>query len=978
MKKIKRALAILLVMIVSFSVVSVGAEAVSVSTTDGNYGYMIPTNYNFTKSLSTVYLYGNYDYINFYINSKSNGRYFFFEIYSDPAYTKPVYSDYTYCDQIGTYTYTPYIKLLGTFSSGTYYCLTYSAYVDENNDYIAVSKPSLASFKLVVNRLPKYNQQVVGLRSVTNTADGPKVSWYKLNDSTVKYNIYRRQINGTQWVKVGTVNGSTYTFTDKTVKNTTGVYIYTVRGQDKNGTLTRYLYKGISVKYTQAPVITSVQVNADNIVKVKWTHPRGDKSNNTIYSVYRKENNGNWVRVFIDDLFPGEEKVFYDKTAKSGNHYQYTVRVNVWIDNYGYAFSSYNEGKSIDYIAAPKLNQPQFNDEGMTVSWNAAEGAEKYAIYRKPLEPNSTWKILGRVDGSETSYIDKTAVEDGAYRYTVRSEGATNQGSYYSNGVCYVNLTEPEVKVVNITNKYLYLKWDKVEYADRYYFMYDDGNGWCSKNGAIRDCYHNFYYSQYNCQEYKFSVMPAVGEHKGTYRTDVKSVVTFPTNNINRVVYKDYIRLSWKNIKADSYNVYRKLTGAPDSEYELLANITNTAYNDYSAEENVTYTYCVRAVYHSVEQNMNIPYATITKYSADKYIKSFKVNKIVSYDNETNKTLYDYEFEVEKTPEGKNLKTVVYALGVNGWVNVTGQYFNFDNFEFATAEPVFYAVAYDSNGRTHIDGCPGVPVEEMCEAPKIKLNVLKNTVNVSWNAVDGAVAYRVVETNNGIERVVDGSTLSIKINSSDLSDNLRLRVSAVHSNGNVTETRLNKVSYTTSIPAVLKVTSGENGNTVYLTGPMYYENSVYHIFRKAPGQKNWTRVGYYQGKPFVDTTAQAGVKYTYTVRLYDYVNKFYMSYYDTVGVQVGQIQTPRLNGATDYGNYILVSWNYQYNEECFYVYRRTANSGWVKIATVNSYEANWYLDTTAKSGETYYYTVRAYDGKVVSGYDPVGVKCTKS
>ena len=71
MKILKRTMAILLVMIISFSVVSVGAEAVGVAITSKLYGYMIPTNYNFTKALSTVYLYGNYDYINFSINLPS-------------------------------------------------------------------------------------------------------------------------------------------------------------------------------------------------------------------------------------------------------------------------------------------------------------------------------------------------------------------------------------------------------------------------------------------------------------------------------------------------------------------------------------------------------------------------------------------------------------------------------------------------------------------------------------------------------------------------------------------------------------------------------------------------------------------------------------------------------------------------------------------------------------------------------------------
>lgn len=969
MKILKRTMAILLVMIISFSVVSVGAEAVSVSTTDSDYGYMIPTNYNFTKAASTVYLYGNYDYINFYINSEYSGIYFFFEIYSDAAYTKPVYSDYTYCGNYGTFTYTPYINMLGKFSSKTYYAITYAAYIDDY-DNVTVSESSLSSFKIVVNRLPKYNQQIVGLKSATNTVNGPSISWYKLSDSTVKYNVYRRYTNGTQWKFVGSVNGSTYNFVDKSVKNTSAGYVYTVRGVDRNGNLTRFHYAGVTCYFVETPVITSVTVQADNSIQVKWNKINSSAS----YYLFKKVNDGKWVA--LGQMYGTS---FKDEGVKSGNNYKYTVRAQKSFP--GYPYSDYYAGKGVDYIEAPNLNPMEFTEDGMNVSWNSVVGAKKYAIYRKSLEANSTWKILGRVDSDTTSYIDKTAVEDGAYRYTVRSEGETNQGSYKSEGVCYVNLTEPEVKVTNVYSDCLRLQWNKAEYADYYYLMCNDGSGWKTDHGTPG--YVNFfYYSQNECKEYQFSVMPMVGKHHGTYKTDVDSVITFPSFHINSLVYNDYVRLSWKNIKADSYNVYRKLKDAPDTDYELLANITNTAYNDYSAEENVAYTYCIRAVYHSIEQNMNISYATITKYSADKYIKSFKVNQIVSYDKRTNTTSYDYEFEVEKTPEGKDLKTVVYALGVNGWVNVNNPYYDFRALEFATAEPIFYAVAYDSNGRTPIDGCSSLPLEELCEAPEIKLNVLKNNITVSWDAVDDAVEYSVEEKNSWIKKTVDGSINSINFNISDLRDeDLRFCISVKHSNGNVTKKTMNEVRYTTSIPAVVKVTSGANGNSVYLEGPMHYENSVYHIFRKAPGQKNWTKIGYYQGKPYVDSTAQAGVRYTYTVRLYDYVNKFYMSYYDTVGVQVGQIQTPRLIRARNYrdmtyGDGISITWDYTYDDvQCYYIYRKTANTGWKKIATT---EKSWFWDITTQPGVTYYYTVRAYDGTILSGYDPVGVKCTKS
>ncbi len=972
MKKIKRALAILLVMIVSFSVVSVGAEAVSVSLTNSDYGYMLPANYNFTKTVSTVYLNGSYDYINFYINSEYSETYFFYEIYSDKNCTKLVTGDYTYCSDYGTYKYTPYIKLLGTFSTGTYYCVTYAADIDEYEN-VKVSKSSMVSFKIVVNRNPSYSQNTVGLKSVTNTVDGPKVSWYKLNNSTVKYNIYRRYLTGNKWVKVGTVNGSTYTFTDKSVKNKNGRYVYTVRGVDKNGTLTKYHYSGVAAHYAAAPVVSSVSTVVDNRIQVKWN----DVGSGAKYYIYRKENNGGWV--LLKSNYNGT--VFYDTTAKSGNNYRYTVRAFIYTGT-GNAFSSFYNGKAVDYVEAPRLNQTEFTGDSVTISWNAVEGAEKYAIYRKSLETNSTWKILGRVDSDTTSYIDKTAVEDGAYRYTVRSEGATNQGSYKSEGVYYVNLAEPEIEEINVYDGSLRLQWNTVQNADSYYLMYNDGSGWKCSDRTTDNTYI-FDFKQTECTEYQFSVMPTLGTHKGTYKTDVDSVVTFPRSYLNCLVYNDYIRLSWKNIKADCYNVYRKLKDSPDTDYELLANITNTAYNDYSAGNNVLYTYCVKAVYHSVEQKVHFETVNTGRYDAEKYIKDFKSKKINYYIN--GEEVIKYEFEIEKTPEGENLKTTVYALTVNGWINTADSRFKNGRYEFATEKPTFFVVAYDSNGRTPIDGYKDVIEEAIYARPQVRLNTVWNGISVSWSAIDGAVEYVVEDLTNGTKQTVaaDGSaSYTTIINSSSIKkrNDLSLRVSAVDSNGNALGVVIEELAYCW-IPKLLSVKTSENGNTIYYISTRGLGHG-YHIFRKAPGAKNWTCIGYTYANNYTDTTAVAGVKYTYTVRVYNPVQKYYASYYDTEGLQVGEIATPKMLSATNYYNSgINICWERNYSAEGYYLYRRTENSGWQRIAQVSNSSYNNYInyvDYGAQTGVTYYYTVIAYDGKTISGFDRIGVSCKKS
>jgi fibronectin type 3 domain-containing protein len=78
------------------------------------------------------------------------------------------------------------------------------------------------------------------LTSISNTANGIKISWGAVSGST-GYRVYRRGAGQTTWTYLGTVTGTSYT--DTSVKNAKGQYFrYTVRavngyysGFDTNG-----------------------------------------------------------------------------------------------------------------------------------------------------------------------------------------------------------------------------------------------------------------------------------------------------------------------------------------------------------------------------------------------------------------------------------------------------------------------------------------------------------------------------------------------------------------------------------------------------------------------------------------------------------------------------------------------------------------------------------------------------------------------
>ena len=82
----------------------------------------------------------------------------------------------------------------------------------------------------------------------------------------------------------------------------------------------------------------------------------------------------------------------------------------------------------------------------------------------------------------------------------------------------------------------------------------------------------------------------------------------------------------------------------------------------------------------------------------------------------------------------------------------------------------------------------------------------------------------------------------------------------------------------------------------------------------------------------------------------------------------------KMSNAVVSGNTIVVTWEKAAGAATYVVYRKTADSKWVKLATVGSSTLK-YADKTAARGVTYYYTVLALaaDGKTKSGYDKAGV-----
>ena len=151
----------------------------------------------------------------------------------------------------------------------------------------------------------------------------------------------------------------------------------------------------------------------------------------------------------------------------------------------------------------------------------------------------------------------------------------------------------------------------------------------------------------------------------------------------------------------------------------------------------------------------------------------------------------------------------------------------------------------------------------------------------------------------------------------------------------------------------------------------------YYVYRKASGDKSWTRIATLgaNSKTYTDKTAKSGTSYTYTVKCAE--GKF-VSLYNKTGLTIKYLATPviSVNGTGAAGN-AKISWKAISGAEGFYVYRKGGSLSdyeWAKIATIKNGKTTSYTDKAATSDDwKYTYTVKAFSGKTVSAANSEGV-----
>ena len=819
---------------------------------------------------------------------------------------------------------------------------------------------------------------LVELTDAEADPDGITVTW-KTAANTVSYNVLRRT-DGTDWAVLAEGVSAT-AYTDKTVQPGT-TYFYTVQAVNADGVAGGYHTTGVSAVVPTTPLqvkLTAAKVSGTSIV-VTW-----EKTDRAMqYKVYRKvEGDAGWTGIAT---VTGTS--YTDSKVTADVQYTYTVR---GINADGELSPTYDKnGVSAAVPTTPdqvKLTAAKVSGTSIVVTWEQADRAAKYRVYRRA-EGDSSWSTLA-YSVAGTSYTDTGVTPGVKYTYTVRgvtSDGKTLSPTYDKKGVSNTVPTTPTtVKLGKATvgSSGITVTWTGADGAVKYNVYRKSGDsGWTIVGRAVTGTSYTDKSVQTGVT-YTYTVrgISAAGKLSAAYDKAGVTATALPGTVKLTAAKADGsgIIVTWA--KADGavkYKVYRKTAGT--DWMTLTTSATGTSWTDKTAQAGVTYTYTVKA-YNSAG-NLSASYDK-TGVTATALPGTVKLTTVASGSSGITVTWAKADgavkYKVYRKSAGTSWTTLASSVTGTSYTDKTvqaGVTYTYTVKAYNSAGNL--SASYDKTGVT-ATALPGT----------VKLTAAKadgsSSVTVTWAKADGAVKYRVYRKTAGTDwtgiATVTGTSWTDK--TAQAGTTYTYTVKAYNSAGDLSANYdKTGVSAVTEPGKVTLVSAQADSAGILVTWKAASGARSYQVYRKtaASGWKLLARN--ITDTEWKDITAAKGTAYTYTVRSVadDGTTRGAYEAKGRTATVTKDSTTPAnvvLGSAAAGKDGITVTWSYAADARTYRVYRRTADTGWTIVAR-NAEGKSW-TDTNVTKGTKYTYTVRGVsaDGKVLSkGYTAAGVSAT--
>ncbi len=773
------------------------------------------------------------------------------------------------------------------------------------------------------------------------TPEGNRVRWDK-PVGVAKVALYLKQSGG--WKRIATTAETSYV--DKS-QSETGEYCYTIRGLSESGSFLHETYDrlGVTVKRLSTPQLSAQSVAGG--VKVSWNavpHAEG-------YRVFSKLPGGDWKR--LGDVTGATS--YLDTAALSGKTYTYTVRC---ISADGNSYTSYFDktGKTVAYVAAPKLLSAEGSSDGVLVKWQKCDGAVKYRVF---LKENGTWKRIATV--ASTSYLDQDVRSGGSYTYTVRCVDSNDNyiSPFYSEGVSCSYVATPELSSVSCGADGVVIRWKPVQGAEKYRVYYKSENGWTRFVDTADTSATDTHVTSGSTYTYTVRCISADGSSFMSGYPEGKSVHYIAAPVIRSVTNAEKgLRISWDPVEgAELYRLY--VMG--ENGWTKLTDTTSTSYLHTNLVSGMTYTYTVRCL-----NAKGTAFTSYYKPGIQKVYRYLSAPEISSLVWGGDRVTVNW-----KPVEGAELYRV-YVRSGNTWKKLTDtaetSYVDHDVALGSTYTYTVRCLTADASAFMS-DYLPGKSIRYLSTPCVTEAAETEKGISVRWTAVEGAVKYRVyVRSNNTWKKLTDtASTFYIHTGATG---SHTYTVRCINEDGTAFESDFNpnmSLKYHLASPANIKAQVVKN------TIKISWEKSVgavkYRVFYY--GENDWKRSVDTTGTSVTETNVVSGTSYRYTVRCVTADGKTYTSDFDHNGVTVKYTDTPVLKTPEIVREGVKVMWKASVGADKYRVYYKGRN-GWTKLGETTSTS---FVDKSVISGTSYRYTVRclsADEKSFTSDYDATG------
>ena len=412
------------------------------------------------------------------------------------------------------------------------------------------------------------------------------------------------------------------------------------------------------------------------------------------------------------------------------------------------------------------------------------------------------------------------------------------------------------------------------------------------------------------------------------------------------------LTLKWNAVTdATGYEIYRAGT---DGKYSKITTVTSTSYVDTNVKNNTQYSYKIKA-YNAAGASAFSTAASLKKTQISVSNLKADANGSTVQLSWTGGVTGAEGYVIYRRTEGGSYDEIGRTSG-NTYSNT-----------ISAGIKYYYAVAVYSGSRTE-DKCPEVGVMYLAEPAVTGASNITSGVQVKWSKVTGATGYIVYHKGAGkgwarIADIKDGSTVNYTDTTAASGTTYTYTVRAYNkdtmSDWNSTKS-LMRISDTT-LTGASNITSGVQVKWSQVTGA-----TGYIVYRKGAG-KGWGRIADIKSGStvsYTDTTAASGTTYTYTVRAY---NGSTMGDWHSAK-SLMRLSDTTVSGASNITYGVQVKWSRVTGATGYIVYRKGAGKGWARIADIKNGSTVSYTDTTAASGTTYTYTVRAYNGSTMGDW----------